>query len=313
MLTLAPTIVDGFDPLAIGATPTDTERHNADAAVRKVLNSNTKLEKTPRGESIAVRGVTLAPAKRSGIANVCNHATAACIAACCLWFSGRTVSADVRNAARNRTILLALWPERFARRLFAEVVAAATLAAVDGARFFLRLNTASDVRWPIDFIASLPATVYDYTKDTEKAHAYARGELPANYHVSLSVHESTRFADVATMIDNGGNVVVVVDSVYRANGRHQRFGVLPARIVFTDGNGNRRTVETVDGDVSDVRVPEFDGRGVAVCLRNKGTNAAKAAAVSAGFARPFSLGTLDHATTDGTLPPCRGTAVVRLA
>lgn len=305
-------ITSAFNPLGVDVDSTEAERHAADLAVRGILNSNTKLEKTPAGEAISVRGVTLAPSKRSGVANVCRFATAACIKACCLWFSGRTVSASVRNAAINRTLLLAIWPERFARRLFAEVTAAAAMAAVDSARLFLRLNTASDVAWPLDFIASLPATVYDYTKDVEKAHANARGEHPENYHVSLSVHESSTFADVATMIDNGGNVVVVFDSVYSPSGKDPRFGVLPARVVFTDGNGNRRTVETVDGDVSDVRTPEFDGRGRAVCLRVKGTNAAKESARAAGFARPFSLGTREHSVV-GSLPPCRGTAVVRLA
>lgn len=301
-----------FNPLGLETNATQEEKAAADRAVRAVLNTNKKLEKTPAGEAIAVRGVTLAPSKRSGIANVCKFATAACIKACCLWFSGRTVSASVRNAAIARTVLLALWPERFARRLFAEVTAAAALAAVDDARLFLRLNTASDVAWPLDFIARLPATVYDYTKDVEKAHANARGEHPANYEVSLSVHEHTSFADVATMLDNGGNVVVVFDSVYSASGKAPRFGVLPEKVVFTDGRGNRRTVSTVDGDISDVRVHEFDGSGVAVCLRVKGTNAAKAAAVAAGFARPFGLGGRDHSQV-GSLPANRGTAVVRLA
>ena len=300
-----------YNPTNYNGVATDTERREADKAVRKILNSNTKLEKRGDGQAVDVQGVTLAPSKRSGVVDVCTHATAACIKACCLWFAGRTVSAAVRNAAINRTLLLALWPERFLQRLYAEVVGASVLAQVHGRRFFLRLNAASDVRYPLEFIAALPATVYDYTKDPSFALENASGRHPENYHVSLSVHESSTFADVASVLDAGGNVVVVVDSVYQPGGSKPRFGVLPARIVFTDGAGNRRTVDTVDGDLSDIRTPEHDGRGVAVCLRLKGTNKAKDAARAAGFARPFTLGTAEHAGA-GVYPECRGTAVVRL-
>ena len=288
------------------------EQNAADAAVRKILNTNTKLEKHPSGASVVVRGVSMAPSKRSGVVNVCPDATAACIAACCLWFAGRTVSAGVRAAAIARTVLWFLWPERFLARLHAEIVGAAALASVDGARLFVRLNAASDIAWPLDFIASLPCTCYDYTKNVGRALANARGEHPENYSVSLSVHEHSRFDDIAAMVADGGNVVVVFDSVYSPGGSAPRFGTLPDRVAFTSPDGRRVVVRTVDGDLSDIRSPEFDGSAVAVCLRLKGTNASKATAIKAGFARPWSLGTRAHSTVGG-YPPARGTAVVRLA
>jgi hypothetical protein len=259
-------------------------------AVRSILSDNTKLRKLPDGSRIINAGVTLAPSKRSGIVNVCPHATAACILVCVLWFAGRTVTSTVRAAATKRTRLWFYDPATFYARLSRELAALARKATRDGVRAFCRLNVASDIDHPHEVITNHPTiTMYDYSKDEEKAKAYGRGELPANYHVSYSVSERTTFNTARELNAAGVNMVVVFDSHYF--GPLHRFGIVPASVKFVSkATGESFTVSTVDGDIHDLRVPEFDGRGVVVALRAKSGAKLRARAVELGFIKRFAAG-----------------------
>lgn len=292
--------------------PRNPERIDWSARVNEILTGNAKLEKTPAGVPAIVSGVSLAPAKRSGVVNVCEFATRACIAACVLWFAGRTVTAVVRAAALARTMLWHFDRPTFYARLRGEIATQERKAAAAGMRSFVRLNTASDIDHGTEIPSLFPATTfYDYSKSVERVMRYVRGFYPANYHISLSVHESSTFADVAGVLRSGGNVVVVVDSYY--HGPSKGYGILPERVAFVSPTGERIVVSAIDGDVADVRTPEFDGRGNAVCLRLKAQSAkVKAAARKSGFARPWSLGGKEHRTRYD-FPAARGTLVVRLA
>lgn len=261
-----------------------------DIAVRSILSDNTKLRKLPNGSRIINAGVTLAPSKRSGVVNVCPHATAACILVCVLWFAGRTVTRTVREAATKRTRLWFYDPARFYARLHRELVALTKRAARQGVRAFCRLNVASDIDHPHDIATAHPTiTLYDYTKSVERATAYGRGELPANYHVSYSVSERSTFADVRALHALGVNMVVVFDSHYF--GPLHRYGALPSRVVFRDRTtGEEFATDTVDGDIHDLRVPEFDGRGVVVALRAKGSKGLREKAAQLGFIRHHEEG-----------------------
>ena len=256
-----------------------------DTAVRSILSDNTKLRKLPNGGRVINAGVTLAPSKRSGIVNVCPHATAACILVCVLWFAGRTVTRTVREAATKRTRLWFYDPARFYARLSRELTALAKRAARLGVRAFCRTNVASDIEHPHEVYAAHPAiTFYNYTKSAEHARAYGRGELPANLHVSYSVSERSTFADCAALHRLGVNLVVVFDSHYF--GPLHRYGAIPARVVFRDRTtGEQFETATVEGDTHDLRTPEFDGRGVAVALRAKGSKSLRAKAAAMGFIR----------------------------
>jgi hypothetical protein len=259
-------------------------------AVRSVLSDNTKLRKLPDGQRIINAGVTLAPSKRSGIVNVCPHATAACILVCVLWFAGRTVTRTVREAATKRTRLWFYDPATFYARLGRELSALARKAARDGVRAFCRLNVASDVDHPHEVVTARPdITFYDYTKDEAKAAAYGRGELPTNYHVSYSVSERTTFTTARELNTLGVNLVVVFDSHYF--GPLHRFGIVPASVQFVSRTtGESFTVQTVDGDIHDLRTPEFDGRGVVVALRAKSGAKLRARAIELGFIKRFADG-----------------------
>lgn len=258
--------------------------------VSSVLSSNAKIEKTPIGVPIVNSGISLAPAKRSGVRNVCGDATPACIAACVLWFAGRTMTAVVRGAAIARTMLLHYFPELFHARLDKELTAQERQAEQIGARSFCRPNAASDEDYGPAIASRHPSTTfYDYSKVRQRVRDYLAGKFPANYHVSYSVHENSYFSDVAEFLRAGGNVVIVVDSYYW--GPSKRYGTLPAQVTFTSTSGETITVPAVDGDIYDIRTPEFDGRGVAVCLRLKSqSNKVKESARTSGFARSFNLG-----------------------
>jgi hypothetical protein len=292
-------------------TPRHPESVDWNARVESILSSNAKLNKTPAGIPAIVSGISLAPAKRSGIVNVCEHATPACSAACVLWFAGRTVTSQVRRAAIARTMLWHFQPAMFYGRLRKELLRQESRAARELSRSFVRLNTASDIDHGPDIPIAFPATTfYDYSKDVDRVRRYVRGELPANYHVSLSVHERSRFGDVTDILRAGGNVVVVVDSYYW--GPSRRYGTLPAEVCFVSPEGERLTVAARDGDIADPRTPEFDGRGTAVCLRLKGhSKATKERARRSGFARPWTLGGKERSAR-GEFPNARGTLLVRL-
>lgn len=276
-------------------------------AVGEILTTNAKLEKAPTGVEIMVRGISMAPAKRSGVVNVCLFATTACIMACVLWFGGRTVTASVRKAAIARTTLWALFPGWFFYRLDRELRKWIRAAARAGVQLYIRPNTASDITYCPWFMEQYPqATWYDYTKDYDRALAYGRGLLAFNYHVSFSVSEETTWEQVETLHSLGVNLVIPIAAVYQP--QEQRFGLLPEQVVLVGPQGQRLTLPMRDGDKSDPRVPEFDGRGVTVGLRGKGTNAAKEAGRNREFFRAFSLGDEVHSEFRQ-----RGTAIVRFA
>lgn len=265
------------------ATTTTPEREATDAAVKKILSDNAKLRKLPSGEKIINAGVMMAPSKRSGFVNVCPHATRACILVCVLWFAGRTVTKTVRRAATARTKLWHYFPEVFYSRLRKELSAMVRKAARFGCRAFCRLNTASDIEHPAQLMREFPETTfYDYSKSVERCRQYGRGLAPENYFLSYSVSEESTFPDVRELLGLGVNMVVVVDSHYF--GPLHRYGVIPATVEFTSQDGSESvTVDTVDGDIQDIRTPEFDGKGKAVILRAKGSAELRAKAKKLGF------------------------------
>jgi hypothetical protein len=283
------------------------------SAVKDILSDNTKLRKLPDGSAIINAGITMAPSKRSGIINVCPFATPGCIKACVLWFAGRTVTAVVRRAAIARTKLWHYYPERFYSRLHKALFALERRARRLAVRAFCRLNVASDIEHPVDVVERHPdITFYDYTKDADRCRRYARGEFPANYHVSYSLSEESTFEDVAELIRLGVNVVAVFNSYYF--GPRHRYGVLPQSVEFRADDGfGMIVVDTVDGDIHDLRVPEFDGRGVVVGLRLKGGTKAKADAIASGFARTWSTAAASEYLVDELVRSGRAVVTLRTA
>ena len=119
---------------------TNPSRIDWNSRVSCILSSNSKIEKTPAGVPIVNSGISMAPAKRSGVLNVCPAATAGCIAACVLWFAGRTVTAVVRGAAVARTMLYRFSPDVFWSRLDKEIAAQEAAADAIGAVSYTHLT-----------------------------------------------------------------------------------------------------------------------------------------------------------------------------
>lgn len=251
----------------------------AASIVRRLLSTNTKLEKIPNTERrYLVRGLSLAPHAQSG-RNVCPWA-GACVAACVLWFAGRTVMKAVRDAMIARTKWFHADRAGFLSALTRELVALVRAAHKAGATPVVRLNVASDIVWEriAPELFNVPGLIaYDYTK----APPRARRDLPANYFLTHSFHERTTLADIADAVALGRNIAVVFDSIY--NGQRKKYGAMPGQVVFTDASGATITLPVVVGDSHDYRLPEIDGRGVVVGLGGKGGAARVAEAVAGGF------------------------------
>lgn len=254
----------------------------------ELLTTNTKLLKIPGVDTrYMVRGLSLAPHKASGF-NTCPHA-GACAAACVLWFAGRTVMRAVRAAMIARTRLFYEDRPAFLSQLYRETERLLRAAEREDARPVVRLNVASDIVWervtPEYFSAFPTLTVYDYTKWP----ASKRAALPSNYFLSHSVHESTTFDDIRDAIDLGRNVVAVFDSTYKPrHPRGEKHGALPAEVIVHGSCDTESfALQSVNGDVHDVRIPELDGTGRVVVLAGKGGAVRVEEAAVAGFVRRF--------------------------
>lgn len=242
-----------------------------------LLTANTKLKKTLDGQKWLVAGLSMAPHTYgfesnegpSKLRNVCANATPGCIKSCVLHFSGRTVMQSVRDAAARRKQMFQDHNDQFMAYLRADLFRVRNQAADKKMRPFVRLNVGSDVNWTVDhpelFEEFSDITFYDYSKNPDAVRL-------ENYHLTFSRSERNE-NDVLAKLAAGWNVAVVFDSLW--NPQHNKIGALPA-------NWNGYTV--VDGDVHDVRIPEFDGNNVVVGLRLKGKKDSKAEAIKTGFA-----------------------------
>ena len=258
--------------------------------VKSVLNSNAKLSKEPP-KPVLNQGVTFAPGNRSG-EEVCDNRTPGCFVACVLWFAGHTVTLIVRMAMIARTVLYRRFPEAFYPRLHSELARHQRKAEKLEVMPVARLNVASDIWWPNSVMEQHPAiTFYDYTKDWYKARAYGEGLLPVNMHITFSVSEETTFQQAHHLHLLGVNLAVVFNSHY--DGQHHNFGQLPQDVIFVSSCGEFRfATRGVDGNVHDVRIPEFDGRRKTVGLRANSTIKGKREGIKAGFIMPCDMGSV---------------------
>ena len=213
----------------------------------------------------------LAPGELAGVGNLCVHASAGCLAAC-LFTAGRAGIFEAVNAARvMRTRFLHDNRAGFIAALKGEIAALIRKAKRRGLKPVLRLNGTSDLPWeklaPEIFTEFPRLRVYDYTKSLRRAVAFAKGELPRNYHLTFSYSE-TNAAAAGIAIAAGVNVAAVADGVKPG----QRFalpGLPEARPTFS---ADRHDLRFLDRKAA-------DGRGRIGILKAKG----KARADQSGF------------------------------
>jgi hypothetical protein len=204
----------------------------------------------------------LAPGELAGVGNLCVHASAGCLAAC-LFTAGRAGIFEAVNAARvMRTRFLHDNQAGFIAALKGEIAALIRKAKRRGLRPVVRLNGTSDLPWEKlapDLFAEFPQVrFYDYAKGLRRVLAYAKGELPRNYHLTFSYSE-TNAAAAGIALAAGVNVAAVADGVKPG----QRFtlpGMTESRPTFS---ADRHDLRFLDRKAT-------DGRGRIGILKAKG-------------------------------------------
>jgi len=202
----------------------------------------------------------MAPADLSGH-NVCPQASAGCKTACLGWYAGRANiikrgddTNTIRDSRLEKTKLYFDDRATFMNLLVKEIKALVRKAKREGLTPVVRLNGSSDiaferVTWGLNSFNIMDmfpdVQFYDYTKVTKRALAFAKGNMPKNYHVTFSATEDNGDA-CADVLLNGGNVAMVFDKV---PGMHIGYTV-------------------IDGDETDLRFK--DKAGVIVGLKAKG-------------------------------------------
>jgi hypothetical protein len=217
----------------------------------------------------------LAPANLAGVGNLCPHASEGCLAACLFTAGFAGIYTAVNVARVMRTRLLHDDRKIFLSILEGEVSAVIRRAEKLGLKPAIRLNGTSDLPWenlaPELFKKFSRVQFYDYTKSFKRAIAYAKKELPANYHLTFSLAENN--ATLANLaLDAGVNVAAVV------SGLKSKTIILPA---------SSTAREVFDADKNDLRFNDkvaIDGKGRVGILTAKG----KAKADASGFVLKFA-------------------------
>jgi hypothetical protein len=214
----------------------------------KLLSTNAKLSKAVSG--YLVMGLQLAPHSLSG-RNVCSHASAGCKAGC-LFTAGYGVYEKIRQARIRKTQFYFNDRDAFMSQLIEEIAFYRRRAIKRGLTLAIRLNTISDISWEkikhngltvMDYFSDV--VFYDYTKNPQRAIAYANGNFPPNYSLTFSRSETNE--ETAKLVASMGCNVAVV------------FANKPAKLWG-------KTV--IDGDLNDARF--LDKKGVIVGLKAKG-------------------------------------------
>lgn len=190
-----------------------TQFHHASAAQilaeshppRRLLSTSAKLDKC---ESVGVlaRVLYLTP----GV--FCPAATDGCRRACLGHTSGRMQFLTHAVARDARTALYLDDPELFIKRLRAELTLLETDALQYRMQPAVRLNGSSDLRWerlhPQLFSDFPDLQFFDYTKLTIRISRFLLGELPSNYHLTLSVDAHMR-KQATDILQRDGTVAAV--------------------------------------------------------------------------------------------------------
>jgi len=232
--------------------------------------SNPKVAKNGKLD-VLTAPLHLAPFNLSGY-QVCPQASAGCAAACLHTAGNPAHMAQKEKSRKVKT--RAYFEERaaFMAVLTFEIAALQRKAKAQGMQAGIRLNATSDLpferrRVGIDGASAglmdlFPEVqFYDYTKVTKRALIHARGDMPANYHLTFSKTENND-ADVARVLKAGGNVAVVFSAdQYKATTQAGVFHGLTG--LPWEGS------KVIDGDAHDYR-PAEGAQGAIIALKAKG-------------------------------------------
>lgn len=219
----------------------------------KLLTQNIKLKKDPKYN---VWGLDLAPYTLSGY-NTCAHA-GVCKEVCIGVHSGFNKMPVALEAKIRRARQLFTNREQFLQDLHDDL--SRLEKTKDKRPTFVRLNVDSDIPWEsVDkTIFEHKLSFYDYTKYVSRAKRSVEGKMFSNYVLTYSLNEKSKPKDVSYLLDNGGNINMVVSIPYSTGGE------LPKHFQY-----NSKIYQTVDGDASDVRHSSTDGYSKIIMVRAK--------------------------------------------
>lgn len=176
----------------------------------KLLSLGSTNAKTKKSDSIQDKYLTailyLAPYTTAGRKNVCPKSSEGCRKAC-LFTAGRGAFSNVMNARLRRTNEYFDDNKGFIAQLESDIAKFEKKCEKQGKKACVRLNGTSDILWERTGIFEKFPNVqfYDYTKIAKRFYS----PLPANYHLTFSLHEDNR-ADAEKILQLGlGNVAVV--------------------------------------------------------------------------------------------------------
>jgi len=271
-------IINGFASKAAALRHLKAAGHPIHALLAKP-ESNPKVAKNGKVD-VLTAPLHLAPHNLSGF-QVCAQASAGCAAAC-LHTAGNPARMAQKDTSRKaKTVAYFKERDAFMAVLFFEIAALERKAHKLGMKVGVRLNATSDLPWEKRKVyvqygeGGRPAhevnmmkwfnevQFYDYTKITKRAIAFAKGDMPKNYHLTFSKTEAND-ADCVKVLKAGGNVAVVCSlPVYKTA---KATGNLPCPY---------DTPDAIDGDAHDYRPVDGDRRGnirggLIVALKAKG-------------------------------------------
>ena len=238
--------------------------------------SNAKLRKSD-GRGYLLFGLSLRPSDMSGY-DVCSR-SGVCKEDCVLEHAGRGNMPSVRDARTRKTRRLFEDRANFLADLHDDIRRAVASAKRKNLHCAIRLNVASDVPWErLDpTLFDYDATFYDYSKIETRFGS----TLPSNYHLTYSYNEKSDPSMVSDVLQEGGNVAVVCDTIYNPG---YKIGDLPQQ-----WQGHK----VIDGDSHDLRLQEFDGTASIIGLRGKGGKDLVLKSVAKGFIQRTKGGVTD--------------------
>lgn len=223
----------------------------------KLLSQNKKLEKTSKNSKYNMYGLQLSPYKLETSYNTCRFA--GFCSEVCLTNTGMNVMDNAKKARIWKTKMFFEDRENFLKQLHKEL---SNLEKRENP--ICRLNVFSDLPWEkIDpSLFDHKITFLDYTKWLSRAENYVNGKLPKNYHLTYSWSEKSvpKKRRVNEILKKDGRVNMVFGIRYRHD------NLLPLPKNFKIGT---KTWNVIDGDLTDLRLPETGERGVITGVRAK--------------------------------------------
>lgn len=211
-------------------------------------------------------GLSLSPARLSGVANLCPDSTQGC-RDLCVNTAGNGLIPSVQRARITKTKFMLEHPAAFVALLASEIKEARDEAKTLKKKMAVRLNVFSDIPWedatPWLFDQFSDVQFYDYTKNSFRVDG-----SPENYHLTYSASERDSDNFLRDLLDLGINVTIVADKI---NGE-----------VPSDWYGH----PVLDGDLTDYR--PSDPNGTVVFLKPKGRARNKTTAPRGKFVRNSS-------------------------